>query len=407
MQKGQGIAIGVVVVIGAVLAALILRGGSPSLAAGEHGPTTSGAAHEDAHHYAGDDGHDDDEHEHHDALRLDEAALAAAGVTLARAGPASIDARVSLLGEVLYNADRTVRVVPRLAGRVESVAASAGTRVARGEVLAVLSSQALADQRSALLSAEQRLALASRDFERERMLWQERITAEQDFLQARTALAQARLAVEASRQKLRTLGGASGGGDDLTRYELRAPIAGLVTERRLSVGEVVRDDSPVFTISDLSSVWVEAQVPATALAVVREDRPVTVRAEAIGASGEGHIGYLSPLVGEATRAATARIVLANPDGIWRPGLPVTVEVLTARDEVAVAVTAEALQTVEGRTVVFVRHDGAIEARPVETGRRDSRRVEIRAGLGAGDEYAAGGSFVLKAELGKAQAGHEH
>ncbi|NMG32660.1 efflux RND transporter periplasmic adaptor subunit, partial [Aromatoleum evansii] len=139
-------------------------------------------------------------------VAMTDAQLQGAGVELAEAGPATIGTTVKLLGEVRYNSDRTVQVVPRLAGLVESVAANAGDRVRKGQVLAVLSSQALADQRTELLAAQRRLALARTTYEREKTLWEEKISPEQDMLQARAAMQEAEIDAQSARQKLTALG---------------------------------------------------------------------------------------------------------------------------------------------------------------------------------------------------------
>jgi cobalt-zinc-cadmium efflux system membrane fusion protein len=101
------------------------------------------------------------------------------------------------------------------------------------------------------------------------------------------------------------------------------------------------------------------------------------------------------------------LLLPNPDGRWRPGLYVTAEVEVATVDVPVAVSASAVQRLRDRDVVFVSEGDLVEAQPVELGRRDADRVELRAGLAAGQRYVAEGSFLLKAEVGKAGASHEH
>lgn len=340
-------------------------------------------------------------------VTMTDAQLEQAGVELATAGPARIATKLELLGEVRYNGDRTVHIVPRLAGRVESVAVSAGDRVRKGQVLAILSSQDLADLRGDLLAAQKRLVLARSTYQREKALWEEKISAEQDYLQARTAWQEAEIEFQRTRQKLSALGGSPGAGGSLTRFAIRSPMDGVVTEKRLSVGEAVKEDGAVFTVSDLASVWVEAPVAAKDLGVVAEGQKATVHANAFPAAAEGKIAYVSALVGEQTRSATARIVLANPKGIWRPGLPVTVEVVAEAVEVPVAVAAEGLQTVRDWQAVFGRYGDALEARPLETGRGDGRLVEVLGGLQAGERYAAKNSFLIKAELGKAGASHDH
>ena len=339
-------------------------------------------------------------------VTLSDAQLASAGVELGTAGPAMIGTTQRLLGEVKYNGDRTVQVVPRLAGLVERVDVSAGDTVRKGQVLAVLSSQSLSDQRAELLAAQRRLSLARTTYERERKLWEEKISAEQDMLQARSTMEEAAIAVQSAQSKLATLGGAPSTGS-LTRYELRSPIDGVVTEKRLSPGETVKEDSAVFTVSDLSSVWVEAPVPSQNLGMVVTGLPVVVKANAFDAQANAKINYISALVGEQTRNAMARIVLANPKGLWRPGLPVSVEVLVEEKQVPVSVAADAVQDLRGWKVVFGRYGTALEARPLELGRSDGKRIEVRNGLKAGERYAQTNSFVVKAELGKAGASHDH
>lgn len=339
-------------------------------------------------------------------VTMTDAQLKSAGVELATAGPAKIGITLRLLGEVKYNADRTVQVVPRLAGLVEQVNASAGDTVRKGQLLAVLSSQSLSDQRAELMAAQRRLALGRSTYERERKLWEEKISPEQDMLQARSAMEESAIAVQSAQSKLSAIGGAAGSGS-LTRYELRAPIDGVVTEKRLSLGETVKEDSAVFTVSDLSTVWVEAPVSPQDLGSIATGQPVVVKANAFEAQAEAKINYISALVGEQTRNATARIALPNPKGIWRPGLPVSVEVLVEEKEVPVAVAADAVQDLRDWKVVFGRYGMSLEARPLELGRSDGKHVEVREGLRAGERYAGTNSFVVKAELGKAGASHDH
>jgi len=340
-------------------------------------------------------------------VTMSDAQLQQAGVTLAVAGPARINSQLALLGEVRYNGDRTVQVVPRVAGLVEAAPVSAGEHVRKGQVLAVLSSPALADQRAEGLTAQKRLALARSTHDREKKLWQDKISAEQDYLQARAALQEAEIAEQSIRQKLAHLGGPSAGSGNLMRFELRSPIDGVVTDKRISVGQSVGESEPVFTVSDLSSVWVEAPVATKDLGAIRTGLAVQVKATGFEAQAAGTITYVSALVGEQTRSATARVVLPNPKGLWRPGLPVRVEVTSSEVEVPVAVQVDAIQSVRDWQVVFGRYGQHLEARPLTLGRSDGRVVEVLSGLSAGERYAARNSFVIKAELGKAGASHDH
>lgn len=328
-------------------------------------------------------------------------------IELLAAGPARIKSALQLIGEIRLNEDRMVHVVPRLTGVVESSAANAGDRVRKGQVLAVISSQALADQRSELLAAQKRLALARTTFEREKKLWEDKISAEQDYLLARNAMQEAEIAAQNAQQKLASIGGAVRAGGNLTRYEIRSPIDGTVVEKHISLGEAVKDDANIFVIADLSTVWAEMTIYAKDLNTVNVGQKATVKAAAFESQSSGAVSYVGALVGEQTRTAKARIVLPNPKGIWRPGLPVNIELVAGEVEVPVAVSAEAVQTVRDWTVVFGRYGANFEARPVELGRSDGKFTEVIDGLNTGEQYAAKNSFLIKADLGKSGASHDH
>lgn len=442
-NRRQAIAVAAVLIAGLLLAAWIVFGGRHADGGqarhDEHG-SSDGHAQERAAVSAGSDaaqgrqagatpaGSSAANHDAHDVIALDDAQVRAAGIVLSAAAPAHISVVTSLPGEIRFNEDRTAHVVPKLAGVVTAVHAELGQSVKRGQVLAVLASSGLSDQRSELLSAQRRLALAHTLLERERRLWQDKISAEQDYLQAQQVYNEADIAVQNARQKLSAYGaspasnaahGTSGTSGttstSLNRLELRAPFDGVVMEKHLALGEAVKEDAIVFTLSDLSTVWAEIAVPPRDLQRLRVGETVTVRAAAFDAEARGKITYVGELLGEQTRTAKARVALANPDRAWRPGLFVTVDVLSGADNNAataaaaapVAVVADAVHTVEGKPAVFVKAAGGFRAQPVVTGRSDGRMTEVLQGLAAGAQYVAGGSFVLKAELGKDSAEHAH
>ncbi|MDO9273647.1 MAG: efflux RND transporter periplasmic adaptor subunit [Rugosibacter sp.] len=328
------------------------------------------------------------------------------GIELLTAGPTRIKSVLQMIGEIRFNEDRLVHVVPRLAGVVESANANAGDRVRKGQVLAVISSPALADLRSELLAAQKRLVLARTTFEREKTLWEEKISAEQDYLQARNAMQEAEIALHSAQQKLASLGGLTSDGN-LTRYEIRAPIDGVVIEKNISSGAAIKDDANIFVIADLSTVWAEMSVYAKDLNTVKTGQQATVKASAFESQSSGTVFYVGALVGEQTRTAKARIVLPNPQGVWRPGLPVNIELTAGEVEVPVAISTEAIQTVRGWTIAFSRYGADFEARPLELGRSDGNFTEVIKGLNAGEQYAAKNSFLLKADLGKSGASHDH
>jgi len=388
-NKGQALAVALVLGVGLAIGAAVLRSGGSKPAGAEahaeddHGHEAEGAA---------------------DHARITDEQLQHNGIALATAGPARIGGALQLLGDVRLNQDRAVFVTPRLAGIVESVHANAGDRVQRGQLLAVISSQALGDQRAEALAAQKRLALARSNHDRALKLWDERIIAEQNYQAVRQALQEAEIAADSAQQKLAVLGTAAVAGS-LTRYEVRAPIAGQVVDKKLAVGEALKEDTTIFQLADLATVWIELTVPTQELQRLRLGAAVSVSAP--GLQGEGKLGYIGALIGEQSRNALARVVLPNPRGDWRPGLPVTVNVHAQEGDVPVAVETAALQTLDGATVVFVREGQGFETRVVKTGRSDGHFAEVLEGLKPGERYAARNSFLVKADLGKAAAEHEH
>ncbi|WP_454563385.1 efflux RND transporter periplasmic adaptor subunit [Pseudomonas sp. AIG] len=346
------------------------------------------------------------EHAEEGHIELSAEQITAAGIQLAEAKAQNLSLGLPFPGEVRFDEDRTAHVVPRVPGVVESVAVNLGQTVKKGQLLAVIASQQISDQRSEQAAAQRRLALARTTYEREKKLWQDKISAEQDFLQARQALQEAEIAVSNARQKISVLSGsvvATGG----NRYELRAPFDGVVVEKHLTPGEVVDETTAAFTLSDLSRVWVTFGVSPKDLNKVQVGKAVTVSAPELNAEVVGSVAYVGSLLGEQTRTATVRVTLENPQGSWRPGLFVTALVATDSREAKVAVPETAIQTVEDKPTVFVRTDDGFEARAVELGSRAAGHVEITQGLEPGVQVASAGSFVLKSELGKASAEHSH
>jgi cobalt-zinc-cadmium efflux system membrane fusion protein len=366
-------------------------------------PAATDAEHDksDAHGHAEKDGHAGDR------VEMAEATIKTAAIEIATAGPASLIGKEPLPGEIRFNQDRLADVTPRVNGVAVSVHKNLGDRVKKGDLLVVLESQALAALRSDYLSALKRLELARATFAREKRLWQDKISAEQDMLQAQKDLAEAEIAVQAAADRLRAIGaGVSTQSRDLARFELRAPLDGLITEKHLTAGEAVKEDANLFQIADLSSVWAEISLYPKNLNQIRLGQKVTVKAAELNMETSANVSYIGALVGEQTRTAKARVTLANGDGRWRPGLFVTIEVAEGEVKVPLAVKASALQTHENRQVVFVREGNAFEARPVQVGRRDGDWAEVTSGLKPGERYAATNSFIVKAELGKASAAHE-
>ncbi|MER2269281.1 efflux RND transporter periplasmic adaptor subunit [Methylobacterium oxalidis] len=410
------------------------------------------AGHDHAgHDHAGHDhaGHDHAGHKHEHGhkhgperaegvVALTPAQIEASGIRVAEARPGTLRHALTVPGTVVPDGERVARVAAKVVGTVAELRKRLGESVEKGEVVAVLDSREVAEAKNDYIAALVGQELQETLFERDHALWDKKISAEQQFLRARTGLVEARLKVDLARQKLSALGvpdaevaalgdnplpGKPGPGEDehtvglrraprfgLQRYELRAPIAGQVIERRVDLGAPVNDEGQekeIYTIADLSRVWVELAVPVADLAGVRPGQAVTLRRSADEAGTPGRVVFASPMLDPQTRAAKVIAAVENPDLAWRPGAYASVRIALADDPAPVVVPRAALQTVEGETVVFVRRADGFEKRAVRLGPGDGDAVSVLSGVAAGESVAAENSFVLKAELGKAEAEHGH
>lgn len=409
----------------ALLAVVLIAGcgdGSPGSAAEGAGQDALAAAHDaDADHEEHGEGEAHDEHGHEErVVRLSEEELAEFGIEVRTAEGGAVTVTRQLPGEIVFDPDLVARVTPRVPGVVQEVLKRTGDRVQQGDVLAVLASRELAQSKSDYLSAQARLDLVQATFERKQRLAEQQITSEAEVLESRQALREAKLALQLAERKLQALGlsrqqiGELSGQDEaaLARYELTAPIAGTVIERHLTRGETIaaEADQPPFIIADTETVWAQLTVYPRDFGAVHAGQKVTVIADGGGSTTEGTIDYVTPQMREATRSATARVVLDNPDGRWRPGQFITALVQVDQAQADVVIPESALQTVEQELVVFVLTDEGFEPRPVRLGRRAEGKVEIEAGLRPGERYAATNTFTLKAEYGRDAlegAGHVH
>lgn len=405
MTKKQTLAIGAMCAIAAILAALLLWR-QPAVPAAQ--AVGAHAGHQDSHGH--DDRHPDEntQAEHgadERSVAMTEAQIKANGIAIESAGPSTIRERLHLPAQIRVDAERSVALAAPAEGIVQSVLVSPGAAVRRGQALATIRSPAVAQWRAELGSALERVKLARTTWQREKTLWEEGISARQDLDAAQSALKEADIAAQAARQRLQALGITADTGVS-SIVTVRAPLDGMVIEKPAVAGQAVDGGKPLLTIADLSQVWIEAAVPADSLAQVGTGMPAKVSVNGLGETLDGAVSFVGPVLGEATRMATARITLPNRGLKLRPGMLATVDLLGTPANAAVTVASDAIQTIHEHDVVFVRTAAGFRAQDVTLGRSDGKRTEIVKGLPSGAGYAAGGSFLLKADLGKAEAEHD-
>ncbi|MBP29161.1 efflux RND transporter periplasmic adaptor subunit [Methylobacterium sp.] len=356
-------------------------------------------------------------------IKMSAEQAAAQEITTAPVQGGTLSRHLMAPGTITPDTDRIARVPARVVGTVAEMLKRLGDPVKKGEVVAVLDSREVADAKSEYLTALVNTELQKTNYDRQQALWDKRISAEATFLQARATYSETQLRVNLARQKLSALGlnadevAAAAKKDETTpnqsslrRYELRSPLTGRVVERKVDVGTAVGkegDPADLYTVADLATVWVELAVPTTDLAKVKEGAEVLIapRDEDAGQRAKGKIIFVSPLLNAETRSARVIAALPNQDFSWRPGTFVSAEIQVGQDSAKAKVPRDALQSMGGEKVAFVRNADGFERRDVKTGKSDDESVEVVSGLEPGEEIAVKNPFLLKAELGKGEAEH--
>ncbi|MBC7580140.1 MAG: efflux RND transporter periplasmic adaptor subunit [Tardiphaga sp.] len=328
----------------------------------------------------------------------------------------ALERRLTVPGSIVPSGDHIARIAVRLLGTVAELRKRLGDAVTVGEVVAIIESREVADAKGDYLAARLVIDLQQTLFNRAKTLWDGKVMSENDFLRARTTFEDARVKLELSRQKLFALSLNAEQiealpqqpVETLRRQELRAPISGRIAERRVELGSLVGregQESELFTIVDLGVVWAELAVSPADLRDIREGQ--TIRIADGDVSSPATILFISPLLDKETRTARVVASVDNTARRWRPGAFVTAEIAPDPASTSIVVPMAALQTLERKPVVFVRTTDGFEARPVTLGRQNNRMAEVTSGLKPGERIATANSFILKADLGKAAAEHQH
>ena len=190
--------------------------------------------------------------------------------------------------------------------------------------------------------------------------------------------------------------------ESLTDYQLKSLIDGTIVEKHITRGEIVEADmSPHgFVVADLSEVWIYLNLYQKDLPFVKQGQKVTISLGPGLEETTGKINYISPIIDESTRTATARVILPNPKGIWKPGLFVNGSIVTSEFTAEIAVPKTAVEILDEKPCVFIKSDEGFKPRFITTGRENRTLVEVLSGLSKGESYVTRGGFTLKAELQK-------
>lgn len=361
------------------------------------------------------DEHDHDHHHEEEEIALSTEQIKTYGIQTQRSRPGVLALTLSARGKVIIHPDQLIHILPNVSGVAKEALKNIGDKVGPGELLAVLESREMADVKADYLAANEKWRLAFASLEREKRLNEKKISAEQDYLNAKSAYQEASINVQLARQKLHAFGLNEYEIDqlltqnepDLRLYEIRSPMDGVILDRHITKGEFIENNSTIYEIADLNKVWVEIGIYPKDLYKVKEGQKVQVRLPYNNVEADAKIIYVSPIVQDETITSKVIAELNNSKGEWRPGTFVQVDIDMANQEAAITIPKGALQEIEGRNYVFVRSPEGFKKRAVEIGENDRSQYEILSGLFLGEEYAVTKTFLLKADLGKNDLEHEH
>ena len=332
-----------------------------------------------------------------EAVTLSARQILDAGIEVASPMVGGVAGAIELPGLIQGDPQGVQIVSATIGGRLVSLTRNLGQTVRQGDALAVIESREAASLKAEVEAARARVGLARSNLRREQRLFAERVSPEQDLIAARTAATEAGIALRLAHQQL---GATGGGGGALNRIAMRSPISGQVIARPAVLGQTVDANAELYRVANLGRVTVQASISPADAGRVRPGMRVEITSA--GRSQEGRVIFVSPVLDEATRLVQIIASLDNGGGTWRVGEPVTASILlpASKGNRSIAVPSTAVQSVENRSVVFVRTPTGFRAVRVTTGRRNGDQVIIASGLTGTERIATANSFTLKAELGK-------
>ncbi|MBI5075825.1 MAG: efflux RND transporter periplasmic adaptor subunit [Nitrospirae bacterium] len=324
---------------------------------------------------------------------------------------------LSATAAIEMNMDRSAKISPRVTGKAVRIIASQGDRVKAGQALAWLDSVELDQTWADHIKAQGRVELAKRNLQREETLFEKKVSPEKDVLKARQELGEAEADLNLAKERFRLLGvevsqfGTAKGNGNHPLIPVTSPVSGVVLEKTVAQGEMVNSEKTLFTIADLSTLWVVIDIYEKDISHLRLGTGVKVSVTAFpDKTFRGKIAYISDVVDEKTRTEKARVTIDNSSGLLKPGMFATVltEATSGGTEELIALPEEAVVVDGTKRYVFIQTAPAqFKRREIVTGRTLGNRMEVTSGLKVGEIVAVKGAFILKSELKKGEIVDEH
>ncbi len=332
-----------------------------------------------------------------------DSSIKSSGLELLKVEPMMFENALELKGELKFPDNFESFITPKASGTLVKTYSTIGDKVSQGDLLATVQSQDLIRLNAERSIAMDTLQFSRKKMEQERTLFQKRVSPEIDYINAQREFEDAQIRANELNSLIRSYGGSGNG-----TIEVRAAMSGTILQVLGAVGSNVTPASPLFKIANTSQLLAVVNVPADKLNEINPDNKVTVKPQTQTGTEEalGRIKYISDVIDPKTRTAQVFIEISNQFK-WRSGQLITAQIFEKQTMKQMVVREDALQTFRDWDVVFIRVGNDFEARPLELGDKFNGYVEVKSGLKAGQVYAAGNSYLLKAELGKSGATHDH
>lgn len=359
-------------------------------------------------HTEGEAGHSESEKEE-GSLNLTSKQLVEYGVKLEQVGRGEVEQSLSYPAKLVVNTDQQAHVSSTFSARVDSVNVALGQQVEKGQALATLFVPDLVDQQANLSMAQEALTLAQQDYQREKQLWEQGVSARQDYQRAYNAYRQAQIQVQAANSRLSALGAnrSSSG-----RYVLTAPLSGVISNKDIVIGEQIGPEKQLFVIDRLDQLWVEFVLPSTNTNI-QPNQEIEFKSLQTNNIFKAQVQSLTSEADSQTGRLQVRAKVLTPSKELRPNLMVNVLLKQNNAATVLRVNKAAVQQIDGKNVVFVakQEKDKIHFAPVtvELGNysSDAQWVEVKSGITEKQQYVTQGSFLLKSELEKGEAEHGH
>lgn len=342
-------------------------------------------------------------HRGSDEIRLSAEELKQSNITVKDIQLEKVADQLILSANITANQDRIAFVAPRVEGKLIKVTANLGDQVKTGQALAVIDSIQMGEARAEYHRAKSELKLAEANFRRIDKLYKDEVVPQRQWLEVKNAYERAQTNARESADHLHILVGSSDTG--ISTFVITAPFSGVVIEKDAVIGELVKPENKLFTIADLSTVWIEADVSEKDLGKLTVGSPATVTVTSFpDESFKGKVSYISSIFDKQTRTVKARIELPNPDRKLRIDMFARAMVDLTSSREALILPQEAVLLVQGQSTVYIQTENGFEARPVEVGEQLNKGVVITSGLKSDEQVVISGAYALKSRQLKSQIG---